>query len=78
MGLLNRLKKREETQYQKMQDKNYYFSEESKKKGKQLYEDKKNYIKNNPQDYEMVAAQMFQILWNYVEELPAPEEKYSL
>ncbi len=45
MGFLDQLKKRENTQYQKMQNKNYYFSEESKKKGKQLYEDKKNYIK---------------------------------
>ena len=75
MGLLNRLKKREETQYQKMQDKNYYFSEESKKKGKQLYEDKKNYIKNNPQDYETVGANIYGILWNAIDEFPSSERE---
>ena len=32
MGFLDRLKKREENQYQKMQNKDYYFSEESKRK----------------------------------------------
>ncbi len=74
MGFLDQLKKRENTQYQKMQNKEYYFSEESKSKGKQLYHDKKEYVKNNPQDYEIVAAQMFQVLWDYVDSLP-PEER---
>ncbi len=58
-----------------MQDKNYYFSEESKKKGKQLYEDKKNYIKNNPQDYETVGANIYGILWNAIDEFPSSERE---
>lgn len=73
MGLLDQLKKREEVQYTKMQNKDYYFSEESGVKGRQLYQDKKEYVKNNPQDYEIVAAQMFQVLWDYVDELPDDE-----
>ena len=75
MGLLDELKKREDDQYTKMQNEEYYFSEESKIKGKQLYHDKKEYVKNNPRDYEIVAAQMFQVLWDYVDELPSEERK---
>lgn len=75
MGLLSRLKKREDDQYNKMQNSDYYFSEESKIKGKQLYQDKKEYVKNNPKDYEIVAAQLFQVLWDYVDELPSEERE---
>lgn len=75
MGLLDKLKKREDDQYTKMQNPDYYFSEESKIKGKQLYHDKKEYVKNNPQDYEIVAAQMFKVLWDYVDGLPSEERK---
>jgi len=79
MGLLDQLKKREEVQYTKMQNKDYYFSEESGVKGRQLYQDKKEYVKNNPKDYEIVAAQMFQVLWDYVDELPSEERRiYTL
>ena len=74
---LDNIKKVEEEHNSKLlrQGEKYYFSEEAKTTGKQLYHDQKEYVKNNPQDYEMVAAQMFQTLWNYVEELPAPERK---
>lgn len=75
MVFLDQLKKRENTQYQKMQNKEYYFSEESKSKSKQLYHDKKEYVKNNPEDYKIVAAQLFQVLWDYVDELPSEERE---
>lgn len=74
---LDSIKKVEEEHNSKLlrQGEKYYFSDEAKTTGKQLYHDQKEYVKNNPQDYEMVAAQMFQTLWNYVEELPSEERK---
>ncbi len=75
MGLLDQLKKREEVQYTKMQNKDYYFSEESGVKGRQLYQDKKEYVKNNPQDYETVGANIYGILWNAIDEFPSSERE---
>lgn len=79
MGVLDRLIKREKTQNEKMMNPNYYFSEESKIEGKKIYHEQKEYVKNNPKDYEIVAAQMFQVLWDYVDELPSEERRiYTL
>ncbi len=75
MGFLDQLKKREDDQYTKMRSSDYFFSEESKIKGKQIYQDKKEYVKNNPKDYDIVAAQIFQVLWNRVDKLPSEERK---
>lgn len=75
MGFLDRLKKRENTQYEKMQNKNYYFSDESKIKGKQIYEDKKSYVKNNPTDFLTVGANIHGVLWDAIDEFPANEQK---
>lgn len=79
MSFLDRLKKREVSQNDKMMDHDYYFSEEARIEGKKIYQEKKDYVKNNPQDYEIVAAQMFQVLWDYVDELPSEERRiYTL
>lgn len=75
MGLLDNLKRREKIQYSKMQNSEYYFSEESKIKGKQLYHDKKEYIKNNPDDFLTVGANIFGLLWNAIEKMPIEEQK---
>ena len=72
---LDSIKKVEEEHNSKLlrQGEKYYFSDEAKTTGKQLYHDQKEYVKNNPQDYEMVAAQIFNVLWSYVDELPSEE-----
>lgn len=76
---LEQLKKREADHQDKSMNKDYYFSEEAAKTGKQIYHDKKEYVKNNPEDYDIVAAQIFQVVWSYVETLPPEERKiYTL
>ena len=72
---LQNIKKREETHNTKSYNKKYYFSEEAKTKGKQIYNDKKEYVKNNPQDFEIVGAQIHQMLWSAVQDLPSEERK---
>lgn len=73
---LEDIKQKEETHHTKsINSKEYYFSEEAKTKGKQIYHDKKEYIKNNPQDYEIVGAQIHQTTWHAVQDLPPEERK---
>lgn len=73
---LEDLKQREETLHNKMwNSKEYYLSEEGQIKGKQIYNEKKEYVKNNPKDFEIVGAQIHQIIWKAAEELPAGERE---
>lgn len=72
---LEKLKEKELDHHEKSYNRNYYFSEEASIVGKQIYQEKKEYVKNHPENYEIVAAQMFQVIWDYVETLPSEERK---
>jgi len=71
---LDEIIKREKEQFSKMCDEEYYFSEESKIKGKQIYADKKQYLIDHPDDFDMKGASIFSTLWSAIDEIP-PEER---
>lgn len=72
---LDQLKQREYDHDEKSYDPNYYFSEEAAKTGKQIYKDKKEYVKNNPTDFETVGAEIHGFLWSAVKDMPASERE---
>lgn len=72
---LEELVNREEEQFTKMANKEYYFSEESKIKGKQVYEDKKQYLIDHPDDFDRKGASIFGILWSAIDDIPKEERK---
>ena len=51
----------------------YYHSDEAKTIGKQIYEDKKEYVKNNPEDYLIVGAQIHSRFWYTLKDMPKDE-----
>ena len=55
--------------------KEYYYSEEAKIKGKEVYNLQKEYIKENTNDYLMQGAKIHKVLWHCVKELPKSEQK---
>lgn len=72
---LKELVDREEEQFTKMANEEYYFSEESKIKGKQVYEDKKQYLIHHPDDFDRKGASIFGILWSAIDDIPKDERK---
>lgn len=72
---LSQLQQREQIHNRDSYDPNYYYSEEVKVTGKKLYEDQKNYLKNNTDDYLTVGASLHKCLWSEVNNLPASEQK---
>jgi tetratricopeptide (TPR) repeat protein len=61
-----------------MSNEDYYFSEESKVKGKQIYNDKKEYLKTHPKDFAMKGAEIHSIIWSMLNTLPKEEQKIIL
>lgn len=57
------------------QGESYYFSEEAKILGRKINELKKEYIKEFPQDYLTVGANIHQVLWSYVNGMPLGEQE---
>lgn len=64
MSELDRLKKREENQFTKMMDREYYFSEESKIEAHKINQLKEEYLQENPKSYELIAANLFSYNWS--------------
>lgn len=46
----------------------YYFSDEAKINGKKVYQSKKEYIKNNPTDFETIGADLFSTFLHMVDD----------
>ncbi len=72
---LNDLLEREKEHSNKSMNEDYYFSEEAKIKGKQIYNDQKEYLKNHPQDFAMKGAQIHNITWSMFDTIPKEEQK---
>ena len=76
---LEELIAREHEQDSKMYTEGYYFSEEAKIKGKQIYEDKKQYLVDHPDAYDVKGASIIGLFWYALDELPDEEKKiYTL
>lgn len=57
----------------KLWNKNYYGSEESKAEFKELKEEKEEYFKNNPKDFIYRAVEFYKLNWSYLEAKPNKE-----
>ena len=56
----------------------YYFSEEAKKTGKEVYNQTREYLKNNPEDFLLVGAHLFNRGFNLEDESNKDKEIYIL
>lgn len=69
------LKEKERNLQNKLWDKDYYGSEESKKEFKHFNEEKRYYMENNPKDYLIKGVDLFQLTWDYIDRLSDDEIK---
>ena len=72
---LEDLLEREYEHHNKSFNEEYYFSEEAKIKGKQVYNDKKEYLKQHPDDFTMQGAQIHSIVWSMFDTIPEEEQR---
>lgn len=72
---LDKIKQKEYDHDTKSRNPDYYFSEEAARTRRQISQDKKNYVKNNPTDFEIVGAEIHSYLWSAIEDMPASERE---
>ena len=69
------LKEKERNLQNKLWDKDYYGSEESKKDFEEFNKEKSDYMKSNPKDFVMKGVDLFQLTWDYIDRLSSDEIK---
>lgn len=69
------LKEKEKNLQNKLWDKDYYGSEESKKEFKEFNQEKRDYMQNNPKDFLIKGVELFQLTWDYIDRLSDDEIK---
>ena len=72
---LENLKEKQRTQQNKLWDKEYYGSEESKIKANEIKELKNEYLKNNPNDFLTRGVDLYKITWSAIDRMPDDERK---
>ena len=72
---LENLKEKERTQQNKLLDKDYYGSEESKIKANEIKRDREEYLKNNHVDFLSRGVYLFGTTWDYVDVISDDERK---
>lgn len=72
---LDKIKEDERIQFDKMMNKEYYFSTESKNNALKIKDAQKNYLKNNPNDFLTRGANFHQVLWEYIDHVSEDEKK---
>ena len=72
---LENLKEKERTQQNKLWDKDYYGSEESKIKANEIKRDREEYLKNNHVDFLSRGVYLFGTTWDYVDVISDDERK---
>ena len=71
---LDKIIMKEDILYNKIWDKNYYGSEESKVDFRGLQEEKREYMENNPTDFRIRGASLYGMLWGAIDRLPLEEK----
>lgn len=69
------LKEKERALFNKLWDKDYYGSEESKIEFKEFNAEKKEYLKNNPTDFLYRGVDLFKLTWEYIDIISDDERK---
>ena len=72
---LDELKIKQSEQFKKMQNEDYYFSEESKTNAHEINKEKDEYLKNNPEDFVTRGVNLYNMLWEYSDRVPPEEVK---
>ena len=72
---LNSLKEKERIEQNKLWDKEYYGSEESKIKANEIKKEREEYLQNNPDDFLSRGVYLFGITWDYVDIISDDERK---
>lgn len=72
---LENLKEKQRTQQNKLWDKEYYGSEESKIKANEIKELKNEYLKNNPNDFLTRGVDLYKITWSAIDRMPDDEKE---
>lgn len=70
---LDRLKQKEKEHQANLWDKDYYYSEESKRIVQEIKTERDEYLKNNPKDFRTRAVYFYGLNWNYLDERPNKE-----
>lgn len=72
---LETLKEKERAQQNKLWDKDYYGSEESKIKANEIKKERVEYLQNNPDDFLSRGVYLFGTTWDYVDIISNDERK---